>query len=99
MKYYLYIIKTVKDTYYCGIALDVLKRFDEHLNSKKGAKYTKAYKPLCIVYVDCFGDKSSALKEEIRIKALKKEQKLELIQKNEEKTKNFLKKFHDTIDK
>lgn len=97
MKYYLYIIKTVKNTYYCGIALDVLKRFDEHLNSKKGAKYTKSHKPECIVYVDCFEDKSSALKEEIRIKSLKREEKIELIQKNEEKTKEFLNNFSRLI--
>ena len=94
MKYYLYIIKTVDDTLYCGIALDVIKRFYEHLTSKKGAKYTKSHPPKEIVYLDCFLDRSSASKEEYRIKhTLSKAQKLELIEKNREKTKEILNKL------
>ena len=100
MKYYLYIIQTVSNTLYCGIAKDVLKRFHEHLYSKKGANYTKSHKPVDIVYIEEFEDKSSALKEEYRIKkTLKRPQKLELIEAGREKTKKFLKNFHDTIDK
>ena len=100
MKYYLYIIKTVDDTLYCGIAKDVLKRFHEHLSSKIGAKYTKAHKPEKIVYIDCFEDKSSAMQEEYRIKkTLKRSQKLELIEANKQKTEKFLKIFHETVDK
>lgn len=100
MKYYLYIIETTDNTLYCGIAKDVLKRFNEHLNSKKGAKYTKAHKPKEIVYVEEFEDKSSASKEEYRIKkTLSRAQKLELIKENTERTEKFLKNFHETIDK
>jgi len=98
MKYYLYIIKTVDNTLYCGITLDVLRRFQEHLSSKKGAKYTKAHKPEKIVYIDCFEDKSSASKEEYRIKkTLLRKEKLELIEKNRERTEKFLKNFEENI--
>jgi len=93
MKYYLYIIKTVDDTLYCGIALDVKKRFEQHKNSKLGAKYLKAHPPKEIVYVDFFDDKSNALKEEIRIKKLKKQEKLRLITDNSKKTEEILKKI------
>jgi len=100
MKYYLYIIKTVDDTLYCGIAKDVLKRFDEHKNSKLGAKYTKAHKPEAIVYVDSFEDKSLAAKEEYRIKkTLDRAQKLALIEEYKDRTQKYLKNFHDTLDK
>ena len=78
MKYYLYILQTQDNTLYCGIALDVEKRFNEHL-SGKGAKYTRAHKPLKIVYKKEFETKSEALKEEIRIKKLSRAKKLELI--------------------
>jgi len=78
MKYYLYILQTQDNTLYCGIALDVEKRFNEHL-SGKGAKYTRAHKPLKIVYKKEFETKSEALKEEIRIKKLPRTKKLELI--------------------
>lgn len=90
MKYYLYILKTVDNTLYCGIARDVLARFEEH---KKGigAKYTRSHKPEKIVYVDIFEDKSSASKEEYRIKkTLTRTEKLKLIEENKEKTQKLL---------
>ena len=74
MKYYLYILKTLDNTYYCGIARDVLNRFEKHKNGT-GAKYTRAHKPDYIAYVDIFEDKSSAMKEEYRIKQLKRKEK------------------------
>ncbi len=90
MKFYLYILQTLDNTLYCGIAKDVLARFELHKN-KKGAKYTKIHKPKEIVYVEEFIDKSSALKEEYRIKkTLTREQKLDLIHQNNEKTKKIL---------
>ena len=90
MKYYLYILKTVDNTLYCGIARDVIARFNEHL-SGKGAKYTRAHKPSEIVYVDIFEDRATAQSEEYRIKkTLTRTQKLKLIEENKEKTKNIL---------
>lgn len=78
MKYYLYILQTQDNTLYCGIARDVQKRFQEHL-SGKGAKYTRAHKPVKIVYIKEFESRSEAQKEEYRIKHLPKEEKLKLI--------------------
>ncbi len=78
MKYYLYILQTQDNTLYCGIARDVQKRFQEHL-SGKGAKYTRAHKPVKIVYTKEFENRSEAQKEEYRIKHLSKEEKLKLI--------------------
>ena len=90
MKYYLYIIETISDTLYCGIAKDVIKRFKEHQNHK-GAKYTKSHHTKKIVYVDIFDDKSSALQEEYRIKkTLTRQKKLELIKSNKQKTQKIL---------
>ena len=91
MKYYLYILKTVDNTLYCGIARDVIARFNEHL-SGKGAKYTRAHKPESIVYVDIFEDRATAQSEEYRIKkTLKREEKLKLIQKFNKRTVRILK--------
>lgn len=95
MKYYLYILKTFNDTLYTGIAVDVIKRFDEHLNNpKKGAKYTKSHKPKEIVYIDIFDDRSQATKEEYRIKkTLTRKEKLILIENNQTRTDKILKKL------
>lgn len=78
MKYYLYILQTVDNTLYCGIARDVEKRFIQHLNGK-GAKYTRSHKPLKIVYTEEFNSRSEAQKEEYRIKHLSKKEKMNLI--------------------
>jgi putative endonuclease len=94
MKYYVYILLTKNNTLYTGITTDVLRRFEEHKTSLKGAKYTKVNTPKEIVYVEEFIDKSSASKEEYRIKkTLTRKEKLELIEKNSKKTKEFLKSF------
>ena len=78
-KYYVYLILTQNNTFYCGYTDNVIKRFQQHLDGK-GAKYTKANKPVKIVWQKEFKSKSEALKEEYRIKhKLTHNQKLELI--------------------
>jgi len=78
-KFYVYIIQTENETLYCGYTTDVERRFQEH-KSGVGAKYTRANKPVKIVYTKEFSTKSDALKEEYRIKhKLTRAQKLELI--------------------
>ena len=90
MKYYLYILKTVDNTLYCGIARDVLARFEEH-KAGTGAKYTRSHKPESLVYVDIFEDRASASREEYRIKkTLKREEKLKLIEENKKRTQDIL---------
>jgi len=80
-KFYVYIILTEQNTLYCGYTDDVEKRFNEH-KSGRGAKYTRANKPIKIVYTKEFTSKSEAQKEEYRIKhKLTRKQKLELIAK------------------
>lgn len=76
--YYTYILLTENNTFYCGYTDDVEKRFQKHL-SGKGAKYTRANKPLKIVYKKEFENKSDAMKEEARIKKLSHDEKLKLI--------------------
>lgn len=90
MKYYLYILKTVDNTLYCGIARDVLARFEEH-KAGTGAKYTRSHKPESLVYVDIFEDRASASREEYRIKkTLNREEKLKLIEENKKRTQDIL---------
>lgn len=78
-KFYVYIILTERNTLYCGYTDDLEKRFNEHL-AGRGAKYTRANKPVKIVYAKIYPTKSEAQKEEYRIKhKLTRKEKLELI--------------------
>ena len=80
-KFYVYILRTERDTLYCGYTDDVQRRFELH-KSGKGAKYTKANKPIEIVYTAEFPTKIAAQHEERRIKNLSRKEKLELINKS-----------------
>lgn len=77
-KYYIYVILTKDNTLYCGYTDDVEKRFDAHM-SGKGAKYTRAHKPLKILYTACFDTKSEAMAAEREFKSLDREQKLKFL--------------------
>ena len=76
--YFVYILLTENNTYYCGYTDDVEKRFQKHKEGK-AAKYTRANKPIKIVYRREFATKQEAMKEECRIKCLTREQKEKLI--------------------
>ena len=76
----LYILRCGDGTLYTGIATDVDKRFAQHA-AGKGAKYTRGRGPLELVYREECGDHSTALKRELEIKAMKREEKLKMIEK------------------
>jgi len=76
--YYLYILQCDDKSLYTGITVDLAKRVNEHNNSKLGAKYTMARRPVKIVYSKRFRNRSLASKAEIRIKKLSREEKIEL---------------------
>ena len=76
--WHLYIL-SCKDGYlYTGITTDVEKRLEAH-KSGKGAKYTRGRRPLELVYREECGSHSDALKRELAVKALPREQKQALI--------------------
>lgn len=77
--YCLYILECADKTLYTGIAIDVLKRVEEHNASSRGAKYTRARRPVKLVYSRRFRTRSRACIEEARIKKLSRTEKLHLI--------------------
>lgn len=70
----LYILRCGDGTLYTGITTDVQARFQTHC-SGKGAKYTRGRGPLTLVYQEKCESHSLALKRELEIKALPREQK------------------------
>jgi len=79
MLYYLYILKCADKTLYAGITTDLKRRVVEHNSSTLGAKYTSSRRPVKLVYSKKYKNRSLALKEEARIKKLKRSDKLEFI--------------------
>jgi putative endonuclease len=79
MNWIVYILLCSDGTYYTGITTNLEARVEKHSNGT-GAKYTRGRGPFTCVYVSENMDKSSALKEEYRIKQLSTRHKIELIQ-------------------
>lgn len=77
--YFLYILKCSDNTLYTGITTDVERRFAEHVQGT-GGKYTRARKPVKIVYTEKKRNRSSASKREAEIKKMTRRDKLLLIQ-------------------
>ena len=52
VSYFVYILECSDQTLYTGITTDVDKRLEEHNTSDKGAKYTKARRPVRLLYCE-----------------------------------------------
>ncbi|NWF37181.1 GIY-YIG nuclease family protein [Mariprofundus sp. KV] len=76
----LYLIRCNSGQLYTGITTDVDRRFAEHQQGK-GAKFLRGKGPLELVFTALIGDRSDALKMEIRVKKLRRSEKEALIQR------------------
>jgi putative endonuclease len=75
---YVYILECADKTLYVGWTFDLAGRLEQH-NAGKGAKYTRARLPVTLVYREALPDASSAMKREYGLKQFSRKQKLELI--------------------
>ena len=80
--YFVYILKCFDGTLYTGFTNDLKKRVFSHNNLNTGAKYTKARRPVKLVYSEKFKTKSMAMRREREIKKMRRGEKLELIKNN-----------------
>lgn len=78
--WFVYMLNCADDTLYTGVAKDVQKRLGEHnTDNAKGAKYTRARRPVVLVYQEACESRSEACKRESAIKKLSRVDKLLLI--------------------
>ena len=79
---YTYILKCKDGSLYTGWTNDLEQRVAAH-NTGKGAKYTKARRPVELVYFEEFETKEQAMKREYAIKQMARKDKLELVRRKE----------------
>ena len=79
--WFVYMLECADGTIYCGITVDLERRVDEHNSSPLGAKYTKARRPVKLIYSEQLETRSEASKREREFKKLTRKQKQELFQK------------------
>lgn len=74
-----YIIQAKSGTLYTGITTDLDRRFADHQNGIKGARFFRISQPDKIVFRESHANRSEATKREIQIKKMTREQKMTLI--------------------
>lgn len=76
--WYVYLLRCADGTLYAGCTTDPRRRLQQH-NAGRGAKYTRARRPVTLVYVEQAEDHSQALRREAALKRLSRKEKLALI--------------------
>lgn len=68
---------------YTGVTKDLVRRMNEHNNDNLlGSKYTRARRPVVLVYLETHATQSVACKREFVIKQLSKQKKEVLVEEN-----------------
>lgn len=78
MGWYVYMLRCRDGSLYTGCTTDLVRRVAAH-NAGTGAKYTRARRPVALVYAQPCRDRAAALRREAAIKKLPKGQKERLV--------------------
>ena len=76
---YTYMVKCADGTLYTGWTTSVEKRLKAHNEGKAVAKYTRAKRPVELVYYEGYATKEEAMSREYAIKQLTRKEKLALM--------------------
>ena len=78
MTWWVYILRCADGTLYTGATNDLDRRLAAH-NAGRGAKYTRARRPVALVYREAAADQRAALQRAAALKKLARAAKLRLI--------------------
>lgn len=70
MSWWVYIVRCADNSLYTGITTDLQRRIDEHNQGNTGSRYTRARRPVELVYSEPASSRSDASKREHQIKQL-----------------------------
>ena len=79
--WWVYIVLCADNTLYTGVTTDVRRRLREHNNTPRGAKYTRARRPVVLAYKKEYSSRTAAQSAEYSLKKQTRAQKLEIIKK------------------
>ncbi len=80
---YAYLLLCADGSLYAGWTNDLRRRLHAH-NEGTGAKYTRARRPVRLVYAEAFDTKEEAQKRECQIKKLRHKQRISLVTSGQE---------------
>ena len=77
--WFVYIVECNDASLYTGITTDLARRLVDHNSGVASARYTRARRPVKLVYHETATCRSSATRREMEIKGLSRVEKLRLI--------------------
>jgi len=77
--WFVYFLRCNDNSLYAGITTDINRRLHQHNNTKLGAKYTRAKRPVTLAFIETASNKSTASKREYQLRKLTKSQKEQLV--------------------
>ena len=78
-KWFVYILRCSDGSLYTGITKDLIRRCQQH-NAGTASRYTRSRLPIVLVYQEPQVSRSLALRREVAVKALTRQQKELLVQ-------------------
>lgn len=82
---YTYMVECADGSLYTGWTTCLKKRIKAHNGENNGAKYTRARRPVRLVYYEGYATKEEAMRRECAIKKLSRKEKWRLIEFLDEK--------------
>lgn len=80
MSYFVYILRTSRDTLYVGQTNNIKRRLEEHKKDKaKSAKYLRYFPSFKLVHKEVYPDRTTAVKREYQLKKWPKSKKEALV--------------------
>ena len=78
-EWFVYMLRCADNSLYTGVTTNIERRLKEHNEDKAGAKYTRAKRPVFLVYEEPAESRSAACQREYQLKQLKKSDKESLV--------------------
>ena len=75
-----YILRCRDGSLYTGITTDPERRLAEHNSDRGAARYTRARRPVQMIYTEPAADRAAASRREAAIKRLSRAEKLRLVE-------------------
>ena len=85
--WYVYILECSDGSLYTGVTTDPERRLHEHNHSPRGARYTRARRPLSLAYQEPADSRAHACRREWEIKQLSAGAKRRLISAQRQKSR------------
>lgn len=68
--WFIYLLECADGTFYTGITTDPQRRLHEHNHTGRGARYTRARRPVVLAYQEAAASRAEAARREYAIRTL-----------------------------